>query len=134
MRHATHLLQSQARATNMVLVLIGDGLPYDDAYENRYARADTRRAIAEAVLSGVGVVGLAIRSSVEPDVHEEIWSQVPFRVVADIDDARKYLRPMFLDALSMTRSNGRRRELLTAGEQAAHQSWTARGRRLNSYA
>ncbi len=132
-RHATHLLQSQARATNMVLVLIGDGLPYDDGYENRYARTDTRRAIAEAVLSGVGVVGLAIRSSVEPEVHEQIWSQVPFRVVADIDDARKYLRPMFLEALSMTRSNGRPRELLSAGVQAAHRSWTARGRRLNSY-
>jgi nitric oxide reductase NorD protein len=132
-RHATHLLQSHAQATNMVLVLIGDGLPYDGGYENRYARADTRRAVAEAVLSGVGVVGLAIRSSVEPVVHEEIWSQVPFRVVGTIDDARKHLRSMLIDALNMTRSNGRRRELLTAGEREAQHSWVTRGRRFNSY-
>ncbi|BDX33451.1 hypothetical protein TUM20985_39980 [Mycobacterium antarcticum] len=133
LRHGTHLLQSQALAKNMVLVLIGDGLPYDDGYENTYARADTRQAIQEAVLAGIGVVGLAIRSSTEPEVHEEIWSDVPFRVIADSDDARRHLRPLLLDALKMTRSNGRRRDLATAGNRAEIQNWMAKGRKSNSY-
>ena len=120
-RHATHLLQSQALATNMVLVLIGDGLPYDDGYENRYARTDTRRAIAEAVLSGVGVVGLAIRSSSRTRGPR---GDLVAGAVSGRGRHRRCpqapARPMFLDALSMTRSNGRPRELLSAGEQAAH--------------
>jgi nitric oxide reductase NorD protein len=133
LRHGTHLLQSQALAKNMILVLIGDGLPYDDGYENTYARADTRQAIQEAVRAGVGVVGLAIRSSTEPEIHEDIWSDVPFRVIADIEDARRHLRPLLLDALRMTRSNGRRRDLATAGDHAEMQSWMAKGRKSNSY-
>lgn len=133
LRHGAHLLQSQARATNMVLVVIGDGLPYDDGYEDNYARADTRQAISEAVLSGIGVVGLAIRSSVEAQIHEDIWFQAPFRVVKDVEDARKYLRPLLLDALRITRGNGRRRELSSATGHADLRSWMAKGRRLNSY-
>lgn len=66
-RHATHVLESQALAKNMVLLVIGDGLPYDDGYEDRYARAEARQAIKEAVLHGIGVAGIGIRSSTEPE-------------------------------------------------------------------
>lgn len=132
-RHGTHLLQTQARAANMVLVVVGDGLPYDDGYENEYARSDTRQAISEAVLSGVGVVGVAIRSSVEPRIHEDIWSQVPFRVVGDVKDASRHLRPLILDALRITRGNGRRREISSASGRSEVRESLARGRRLNSY-
>jgi nitric oxide reductase activation protein len=68
-RNGANLLQSQAQAKNVLLILVGDGLPYEGGYENAYARADTRRAIREAVWPGVGVVGLAIMSSVDPEVH-----------------------------------------------------------------
>lgn len=132
-RHGAHLLQTQARAANMVLVVVGDGLPYDDGYENEYARSDTRQAISEAVLSGVGVVGVAIRSSVEAHIHEDIWFQVPFRVVEDVEDASKYLRPLLLDALRITRGNGRRREISSASGHSEVRELLARGRRLNSY-
>lgn len=132
-RHGSNLLQSQAQAKNMLLILVGDGLPYEDGYENAYARADTRCAIQEAVWSGIGVVGLAIRSSVDPEVHRDIWSEVPFRVVQDVDDARKYVRSLFLEALSMTRANGRRRDASALGDHGELQRWMARGRKLNSY-
>ncbi|BBY83435.1 hypothetical protein MPUL_45930 [Mycolicibacterium pulveris] len=106
LRHATHLLLRNAPAKNMALIVIGDGLPFDDDYEGRYARADTRQAIREACWSGVGVVGLAIRSSTEPFVHRDIWSHVPFRVVADSAEARSHLRALLSNALRMTRTNG----------------------------
>lgn len=112
-RHATHVLQSQALAKNMVLLVIGDGLPYDDGYEDRYARADARQAIKEAVLQGIGVAGIGIRSSTEPEVLEDVWSDASFRVIGQHSDIQRHLRGLLLNALSVTRSNGRRRELLS---------------------
>lgn len=112
-RHATHVLGSQALAKNMVLLVIGDGLPYDDGYEDRYARADARQAIQEAVLQGIGVAGIGIRSSTEPEVLEDVWSDASFRVIGQCGDIQRYLRGLLLNALSVTRSNGRRRELLS---------------------
>jgi hypothetical protein len=118
----------------MIMIYIGDGLPYDDGYQDSYARADSHRAIRETIQRGVGVVGVAIRSSTEPDVVEEIWSDAPFRVVADAGDARRYVRPMLVDALRMTRSNGRRRELATAEHYQYMQSlFAAKRTTTNSY-
>jgi nitric oxide reductase activation protein len=134
-RHATHVLESQALAKNMVLLVIGDGLPYDDGYEDRYARADARQAIKEAVLQGIGVAGIGIRSSTEPEVLEDVWSDASFRVIGQCDDIRRHLRGLLLNALSATRSNGRRRELLSEEHHGYLRSLHA-GRRsaMNTYA
>lgn len=115
-RHATEILENQALARNMVLLVIGDGLPYDDGYEDRYARADTRQAIEEAMRRGIGVVGLGVRSSTPPAILEEIWSEATFRVIGHAGEARALLRPMLGDALKLTRSNGRRRTLSAAAD------------------
>ena len=82
----------------MVLLVIGDGLPYDDGYEDRYARADARQAIQEAVLRGIGVAGIGIRSSTEPDVLEDVWSDASFRVIGQCDDIQRHLRGLLLNA------------------------------------
>jgi nitric oxide reductase NorD protein len=133
-RHATHVLQSQAQAKNMVLLVIGDGLPYDDGYEDRYARADARQAIKEAVLQGIGVAGIGIRSSTEPEVLEDVWSEASFRVIGQCGDIQRHLRGLLLNALSVTRSNGRRRELLSEEHHGYLRSLQA-GRRsaMNTY-
>jgi nitric oxide reductase NorD protein len=132
-RHATHVLESQALAKNMVLLVIGDGLPYDDGYEDRYARADARQAIQEAVRRGIGVAGIGIRSSTEPDVLEDVWSDASFRVIGQSGDIRGDLRGLLLNALTATRSNGRRRELLTEEHHAHLRSHTARRSAMNTY-
>jgi nitric oxide reductase NorD protein len=134
-RHATHVLESQALAKNMVLLVIGDGLPYDDGYEDRYARADARQAIQEAVLRGIGVAGIGIRSSTEPDVLEDVWSDASFRVIGQCDDIQRHLRGLLLNALSVTRSNGRRRELLSEEHHGYLRSLhAARRNAMNTYA
>ena len=134
-RHATHVLESQALAKNMVLLVIGDGLPYDDGYEDRYARADARQAIQEAVLRGIGVAGIGIRSSTEPDVLEDVWSDASFRVIGQCDDIQRHLRGLLLNALSVTRSNGRRRELLSEEHHGYLRSLhAARRSAMNTYA
>jgi nitric oxide reductase NorD protein len=134
MRHGTHVLESKALGKNMILLVIGDGLPYDEGYEDRYARADVRQAITEAMQRGIGVVGIGIRSSTDPDVLEDSWSEAPFRVVGNSGDVQRHLRGLFLNALAITRSNGRRRESLTE-EQHRHvrSMYASRCGKLNSY-
>lgn len=133
-RHSTHVLESQALAKNMVLVVIGDGLPYDGGYEGRYARADARQAIQETMLRGIGVVGVGIRSSTEPEVLEDVWSDASFRVIGQSEDIQRHLRGLLLGALCRVRSNGRRRELLTEQHQMHLRSLNATRRRtINTY-
>lgn len=133
-RHGAMVLESQAPATNMLLVVIGDGLPYDDGYEDRYARADVRQAIGETVQRGIGIMGVGIRSSTPPEVLEDVWAGASFRVVGESRDVAGHLRLMMLSALSSTRGNGRRRELTSAGQQHQLRAVGAgRRSRLNSY-
>jgi hypothetical protein len=108
-------------------------LPYDDGYEDRYARADTRRAIGDCVVRGIGVAGIGIRSSTEPHVLEDVWSDASFRVIGHSDDIRRHLHALSQGALSMTRSNGRRRDLLTEQHHAQLRSHTARHSATNTY-
>jgi nitric oxide reductase NorD protein len=134
-RHGAHVLESHALAKNMVLLVIGDGLPYDDGYEDRYARADAHQAIHETMRRGIGVVGLGIRSSTEPEVLEEIWSNATFRVIGESREAQRHLRALVVNALSVTRSNGRRRDVVTEEHHRHLRSVNAtRGTKLNSYA
>jgi hypothetical protein len=132
-RHATYMLESRALAKNMVLLVIGDGLPYDDGYEDRYARADARQAIQEAVRRGIGVAGIGIRSSTEPEVLEDVWSDASFRVIGQSQDIRRHLRGLLINALSTTRSNGRRREWLNEEHHAHLRSHVARRGAMNTY-
>jgi nitric oxide reductase NorD protein len=134
MRHGAHVLESQALARNMILLVIGDGLPYDDGYEDRYARADARRAIHEVMGRGIGVVGLGIRSSTEPDVLEDVWSDASFRVIGGGRDAQRHLRGLLIKALAVTRSNGRHRNLVSEDDHRRLRSLRAtKDGKLNSY-
>jgi nitric oxide reductase NorD protein len=135
MRHGAHVLESKALAKNMILLAIGDGLPYDDGYEDRYARADVRQAIMEAMQRGIGVVGIGIRSSTDPEVLQDSWSEAPFRVIGSSGDVQRHLRGLLLSALAITRGNGRRRELLTEEQHRQVRSmYASRCGKLNSYA
>lgn len=78
LRHGTHVLTSRAGTEQQLLVVIGDGVAYDDGYESRYAVADSRRAIEEAAGLGVAVVGLSVSTI---DHGEPIWSADQHRVV-----------------------------------------------------
>lgn len=52
MRHVSYRL-TQATATHRVMLIIGDGIPYDDGYEGRYAQADVAKSVEEAVAAGI---------------------------------------------------------------------------------
>jgi Mg-chelatase subunit ChlD len=107
-RHATHLLIKRAGTAQMLLVLVGDGLPYEDGYEHRYAQADSRRALFEAVAQGVGVACVSVRSSTEEEVLERVWGEVPHRRLEDANELARHVRPLFSEALKRASATRRR--------------------------
>jgi Mg-chelatase subunit ChlD len=98
-RHATHVLTTKAGTSMMLLVVVGDGLPYEDGYEHRYAQEDSRRALQEAVARGVGCACLSVRASTEQEVLERVWGDVPHRRLEDAAALARHVRPLFRDAL-----------------------------------
>jgi Mg-chelatase subunit ChlD len=111
-RHATHLLTHKAGTSQTLLVVIGDGLPYEDGYEHRYAQEDSRRALREAVAHGVGCACVSVRASTEHEILERVWGEVPHRRLDDAGSLAGHVRPLFGDALraasATRRSVGRR--------------------------
>jgi len=107
-RHAAHLLTTRAGTSNMLLVLVGDGLPYDDGYEGRYAQEDTRRALKEAVTRGVACVCVSVHSPTEQDVIERVWGHVPYRRLEDPSEFAGHVRPLFRHALKEAAASRRR--------------------------
>jgi nitric oxide reductase NorD protein len=103
-RHATSLLAIRSGTSNQLLVLVGDGFAYDDGYEDRYARQDTRRALAEASISGVGCLGVRIGPGSSSDVFDEIWSGWPSHELPDADDLARVIRPAMTAALLQART------------------------------
>lgn len=98
-RHATHLLVSDAGTSKMLLVLIGDGLPYEQGYEERYAQEDTRRALSEAVARGVGCACVSLRATTDERVVERVWGHVAHRRLQDADELAAHVQPLFRHAL-----------------------------------
>lgn len=98
-RHATHLLSNRAGTASTLLVVVGDGLPYDDGYEHRYAREDCRRALEEAVVAGVACACVSVRTSTQPDVIEHVWGNVPHRSLDDPSELATHVTPLFRSAL-----------------------------------
>jgi len=73
-RHATWRLNRQPSATRL-LIILSDGRPADDEYVNeRYAREDTRVALAEARASGVTPFFIVVNESGSPELEEMLTS------------------------------------------------------------
>ncbi|NMO91695.1 nitric oxide reductase activation protein NorD [Actinomycetospora sp. TBRC 11914] len=98
-RHGSRLLATAAGTVNTLLVVVGDGLPYDDGYEDRYARDDCRRAFREAVAVGVGCACVSVRSSTRPDVIDHVWGHVAHRELERPDQLVGHVTAMFRQAL-----------------------------------
>jgi len=86
LRHGTALAQQDAGTSRQLLLLISDGLPYEQGYESRYAEADSRRALQEAVGAGVGCVCISVGTLQDPDALERVWGAVHHLHVASARD------------------------------------------------
>lgn len=82
-RHAAHIATTRAGTSRMLLVLISDGLPYEDGYDGRHAIDDTRRALAEAIESGVGCVCISVGAATGNAALQALWGDASYLRISD---------------------------------------------------
>ncbi len=72
-RHASHVIAKKGGTANKVVIVLSDGFPYDDDYEDVYAEKDTRRAIDEAHRKGIGCACISVGGTTSPEKLERLW-------------------------------------------------------------
>ncbi|EHB59185.1 von Willebrand factor type A [Mycolicibacterium rhodesiae JS60] len=72
-RHGALLAREESGTSRQLLVVVSDGLPYEDDYQGLYAEADVRHALNETVVSGVGCVCLSVGSTQSTESLDRIW-------------------------------------------------------------
>jgi hypothetical protein len=110
-RHGTHIVTDKSGCINTLLIVVGDGLPYDDGYEHRYAQEDSARALSEAVDAGVGCACLSVKTATEPDILQRVWGHVPYIHLERVADLHREVMPVFRRGLreaALTGRDGRR--------------------------
>jgi nitric oxide reductase activation protein len=73
------------RLPNRLLILITDGLAYDQDYEGEYAREDTRMALRDAQAAGTACVCLCIGGSATAEQLEQVFGSANVLMVDDAD-------------------------------------------------
>ncbi len=107
-RHGSAKLSRYAGTSHQLLVVVGDGLPYDDGYEDRYAREDARIALREALAGGVGCVSIGVGTSLESHVVDEVWGEVTHLHLAGPDELELQVREAFGAALRLATARRRK--------------------------
>jgi len=116
-RHGTQVLRQGAGTSKLLLVVVGDGLPYEDGYEQRHAYEDTRKALQEAVGLGVACACVAMRSPTKPEVIDRVWGHVAHCQVEHPSELAAHVRPLLGRALQDAAAQ--RRSVATVRETAA---------------
>jgi hypothetical protein len=90
-RHARKLLDQQGGTARKLLIVISDGLPYDDDYEGDYSEKDTARALEEAAAAGVGCACFTVASSTTSEALGRVWGSATH---ARLHSGRKWAQPI----------------------------------------
>jgi Mg-chelatase subunit ChlD len=98
-RHATALLHADAATRHKLLIVLTDGFPFDTSYEGEHAAADSRRALDEARLVGVGPVAISFRAGEDPESLRAVFGTAAHAAAASLRDLAASLTPLFADAL-----------------------------------
>jgi nitric oxide reductase activation protein len=98
-RHADQILRKSMRLPNRLMILITDGLSYDQDYEERYAEADTRKALAEAREAGTACVCLCIGGSVSAARLTAVFGGANLLMVDDAGQVVGRIRAVAMEAL-----------------------------------
>jgi nitric oxide reductase NorD protein len=106
-RHATYVAAEKAGTVNTLVVVVGDGLPYDDGYEDRYAREDSRKAISEAVAAGVGCACISVKTATDEHVLDRVWGHVPHLLIDEPGDLADDILPTLRRSLGQAVLMGR---------------------------
>ena len=98
-RHADRMLRTSMRLPNRLLVLITDGFSYDQDYEEKYAEADARKALAEARAEGTACVCLCIGGNVAARQLSSVFGTANLLMVDDTSQIPGRIRQVCMEAL-----------------------------------
>jgi hypothetical protein len=105
-RHGEHMLRTRAGTAHRLLVLLSDAIAYDRDYEGRYARADTRRALAEARALGTACLCVNVAGGIDDAALVETFGRSYLRIGAGEPLDRPLVRSI---ATAVANVSGRRR-------------------------
>lgn len=109
-RHGALLAREMSGTSRQLLVLVSDGLPYEDDYQGVYAEADVRHALDETVASGVGCVCLSVGSAQSIEALDRIWGSFNHLHMDQSRDLATRCEPLIRAALrsALDASHGQR--------------------------
>jgi hypothetical protein len=99
-RHAGAILKAEAGTPNRLLLVLSDGIPYDDGYESRYAEADARKALEELRSDGVACLCLSVGASTRSDALDRVFGSASRANAPTLADLSPRMDELFLAALA----------------------------------
>jgi nitric oxide reductase NorD protein len=107
-RFANHMLQTQMRLPNRLLILITDGISYDQDYESSYAEGDARKALRETRTSGAACVCLCVGGSSSADKLRTVFGAANLLIVDESRQITMQIRNVCRKALASVSHRNRR--------------------------
>jgi nitric oxide reductase NorD protein len=98
-RHGSAVLESRGGTSRRLLVVLSDGLAYDQGYERAYGAADARRALTEARRRGTGCVCLTIGAGTDVESLRRVFGSTAHATIARPDQLAGVIGPLFRSAL-----------------------------------
>lgn len=99
-RHGTRLLTTSVRLPNRLMILITDGIAYDQDYEQSYAEGDARKALLEAKAAGTACVCLCIGSGTQTEKLKEIFGAANILAVDEAEQITGRIREVCKQAVA----------------------------------
>ncbi|WP_067693978.1 nitric oxide reductase activation protein NorD [Nocardia jejuensis] len=98
-RGAGAILANEAGTQNRLLLVLSDGVPYDDGYEGRYAEADAYKALEELRADGVACLCLSIGATTGTEELERVFGSASHAGAATLGELSPRMDELFLSAL-----------------------------------
>jgi nitric oxide reductase activation protein len=120
-RHGAAVLEGHGGTSRRLLVVLSDGLAFDQGYERVYGAADARRALSEARRRGTGCLCLTIGASTDAEELRRVFGSAAHAAVPRLDQLNQMIGPLFRSALrsaEVRRQTSARNKLSREGNDA----------------
>ncbi|MDB5968342.1 MAG: von Willebrand factor, type [Hydrocarboniphaga sp.] len=98
-RHGARMLRTDMRLPNRLLILITDGIAYDQDYETAYAQGDARKALEEARAAGTACVCICVGGSSDADQLRAVFGAANLLIVDEPQQVTTSIRRVCRQAL-----------------------------------
>ena len=98
-RHGSAVLEARGGTSRRLLVVLSDGLAYDQGYERAYGAADARRALTEARRRGIGCACLTIGAGTDVQSLRRVFGTTAHATIGRPDQLAGVIGPLFRSAL-----------------------------------